>query len=346
MKQAVAYFFVFLIQSFALAAEPIEIRLASNLPDNSRMARDFKEWSAKVEERTGRRISFRFYFDGSQGDERDVIRKTKLGQLDGGIITSGGLAMIHSDFRALRAPLLFASDAEHDYVVEKCTADFKRISSTAGFELVLWNDMGWVYWYSRQPIANANGLRQVKMWQWTEDTAISALHRQLGVSGVPLGQVELLSALQSGKVDAYYGTPLQSVEMDWYTQTRYSTSVPVAYEPGALMISNRVWNRISPADRNVILSLGSTLQAELRRDIRKWNDDATSAMARRGVSVTQAESAFRSDLSEKAEVVYRTLSENAGSQTMYDLVKRHRSDYRRRHLSPGRDKEPFVPQSR
>ncbi|HNL70546.1 MAG TPA: TRAP transporter substrate-binding protein DctP, partial [Leptospiraceae bacterium] len=333
-------------QSFALAAEPIEIRLASNLPDNSRMARDFKEWSAKVEERTGRRISFRFYFDGSQGDERDVIRKTKLGQLDGGIITSGGLAMIHSDFRALRAPLFFASDAEHDYVVEKCTADFKRISSTAGFELVLWNDMGWVYWYSRQPIANANGLRQVKMWQWTEDTAISALHRQLGVSGVPLGQVELLSALQTGKVDAYYGTPLQSVEMDWYTQTRYSTSVPVAYEPGALMISNRVWNRISPADRNVILSLGSTLQAELRRDIRKWNDDATSAMARRGVSVTQAESAFRSDLSEKAEVVYRTLSENAGSQTMYDLVKRHRSDYRRRHLSPGRDKEPFVPQSR
>lgn len=254
--------------------------------------------------------------------------------------------MIHSDFRALRAPLLFASDAEHDYVLEKCTADFKRISNTAGFELLLWSDMGWVYWYSRQPIANANGLRQVKMWQWPEDAATSALHRQLGVNGVPLGQVELLSSLQTGKVDAYYGTPLQSVEMDWYTQIRYSTSVPIAYEPGALMISNRVWNRISPADRNVILSLGSTLQAELHRDIRKWNDDATSAMARRGVSVTQAESAFRSDLLEKAEVVYRSLSASGASSATYGLVKRHRSEYRRQHLLPGKDKEPFVPQSR
>lgn len=82
MKQVFALIVTFLIQSFALAAEPIEIRLASNVPASSRIARDFTEWGAKVEERTGRRIAFRFYFDGSQGDERDIIAKTKIGQLD------------------------------------------------------------------------------------------------------------------------------------------------------------------------------------------------------------------------------------------------------------------------
>ena len=65
------------------AAAEVEIRIASLAPAGSSWAKTMSDSSAVLERETAGRVRLKFYFSGSQGDERDVVRKMKLDQLDG-----------------------------------------------------------------------------------------------------------------------------------------------------------------------------------------------------------------------------------------------------------------------
>ena len=51
-------------------------------------------WKATLEKETEGRLKLRFYPGGSQGDERDFVRKMRAGQVDGASITTLGLGQL------------------------------------------------------------------------------------------------------------------------------------------------------------------------------------------------------------------------------------------------------------
>src|SRR5262245_22241044 len=91
--------FLLLLSSSARADSVI--RIATLAPEGSSWMRLFHEWQKHVEDRTSGRVKIKFYAGGVQGDEKDVLRKIRLGQLQGAAVTAIGLASIDPEVRAL-----------------------------------------------------------------------------------------------------------------------------------------------------------------------------------------------------------------------------------------------------
>ena len=87
----------------ALTILAVTLKIATLAPEGSAWMNLFHKWQAKVEQRSEGRIKVKFYSGGVMGDEKDVIRKMKAGQLSGAAITGIGLAMINPEVRALEA---------------------------------------------------------------------------------------------------------------------------------------------------------------------------------------------------------------------------------------------------
>ncbi len=57
--------------------------------------------AVEIDERTSGRVKFKFYGGGVQGNDKQVLRKMRIGQLHGGAFTSNGLAELQKDTPAL-----------------------------------------------------------------------------------------------------------------------------------------------------------------------------------------------------------------------------------------------------
>src|SRR6478735_542324 len=86
-----------------LSAPPLRaqtvIKIATLAPEGSSWMRLLRSWASAVDTRTEGRVKVRLYGGGSQGDERDVLRKIRLAQLSGAAVTGIGLSAIAPEVR-------------------------------------------------------------------------------------------------------------------------------------------------------------------------------------------------------------------------------------------------------
>ena len=156
---------------------------------------------AEIKDKTAGRVTLKYYEGGQQGDERDFVRKIKLGQLDGAAITSIGLAMIDESIRVLELPMLFQSAEEVDYVADKMWPYFQKKFEKKGFKLNDRGEVGWVYFMSKNKVESLADLKGQKLWMWGDDQLVGAMFKKLGLNGVPLGVPEVDAGLTSGKIN-------------------------------------------------------------------------------------------------------------------------------------------------
>ncbi len=84
-----------------------QIKLAVLVPEGTTWGNSLKKLSREVDTATAGGVSFKVYYGGVSGDEPDVLRKVRIGQLHGGIFTGKTLGDIHGDVRAMEVPFTF-----------------------------------------------------------------------------------------------------------------------------------------------------------------------------------------------------------------------------------------------
>ena len=100
------------------------------------------------------------------GDEVDVVRKMRIGQLHAAALTVGGLSEIDEAFAVFATPLMFESDDELQHVLARLGPEFERRLEAKGFVLVHWGHAGWVHLFSKKPIRQVADLKQQKLFVW------------------------------------------------------------------------------------------------------------------------------------------------------------------------------------
>jgi TRAP-type transport system periplasmic protein len=318
--------------AFALAspahADSTELRIATLAPAGSPWMGVLDKAAAEVKQKTGDRITLKYYEGGQQGDERDFVRKIKLGQLDGAAVTSIGLSMIEESIRVLELPMMFESAEELDYVADKMWPYFQKKFEKKGFRLNDRGEVGWIYFMSKDKVESVANLKGQKVWQWGDDQIVGAMYKKLGVNGIPLGVPEVDSALTSGRVTACYGSPVAAVALQWYTKVKYMTSMPMSYAIGATVVSLEALKKISDEDKKVIETIGKASAKKLRKTIRKANEDAKKTMTKKGVSVVQSPAAMVEEFKTNAASVQADLTGKVYSKEELEMVIKHRDAFR------------------
>ena len=91
-------------------AKTLVIKLATLAPEGSAWIKAFHDIDAEVREKTENQVSFKFYPGGILGgDEKDMLRKIYIGQINGAALTSAGLSAIYSEMDVFQIPFLFKS---------------------------------------------------------------------------------------------------------------------------------------------------------------------------------------------------------------------------------------------
>ncbi len=309
-------------------AENVEIRIATLAPDGSSWMKILTKGATEIATKTEKRASIKYYAGGVQGDERDVVRKINLGQLDGGAMTSVGLSMIDESIRVLELPRLYASTEEMDYVADKMWPYFQAKFEKKGFRLQDRGDVGWIYLMSKDELKSSSDLKSAKIWMWGDDSIVRAMYKKLGISGVPLGVPEVEPALTTGRITACYGSPLAAVALQWNTKIKYITSMPMSYGIAATVVKIDVLKKLSADDAALVAKITKGMQKVLRKQIRKDNESAKKQMERKGVKVSETPADMITTFDKAAADVWKELTGKMFTKAELEMVLKHRDDYR------------------
>ena len=122
---------LFCAAALSLSAGPLAaqtLKIATIAPESSSWMRDMRAAAKVIEEHTDGRVRFKFYGGGVQGNDKQVQRKMRTGQLHGGAFTSGGLNQFQADAVEMK---LFASDQLDAHAHEPGPALFRDFIARA-----------------------------------------------------------------------------------------------------------------------------------------------------------------------------------------------------------------------
>jgi TRAP-type C4-dicarboxylate transport system substrate-binding protein len=310
------------------AAENVELRIATLAPSGSPWMAVLDKSAAEIKEKTAGRVTIKYFEGGQQGDERDFVRKIKLGQLDGAAVTAIGLSMIDESIRVLELPMMFQSVEEVDYVADKMWPYFQKKFEEKGFKLNDRGEVGWAYFLSKNKVESLGDLKGQKLWMWGDDQLVGAMFKKLGLNGVPLGVPEVDASLTSGRITACYGSPVAAVALQWYTKIKFMTSMPMSFAIGATVVSVEAMKKLTPEDAKAVEDIGKAASKKLRKVIRKANDDAKATMIKKGVTVVNTPPAMVDEFTKNAAEVQKQLIGKVYEQSALDMVIKFRDEYR------------------
>jgi len=309
-------------------AENVELRIATLAPSGSPWMQTLEKAAAEIKEKTGGRVTMKYFEGGQQGDERDFVSKIKLGQLDGAAVTAVGLSMIDESIRVLELPMMFQDQAEVDCVADKMWPYFQKKFEAKKFRLADRGEVGWIYFMSKGKVEKVADLKSQKLWQWGDDQIVTSMYKKLGLNGVPLGVPEVDAGLTSGRITAAYGSPIAAVALQWYTKVKFMTSMPMTFAMGATVMSQDAIKKISPEDLKTIETIAKAAQKKLRKVIRKSNEDAKATMQRKGVQIVTTPPAMIADFTKAAAEVSAELAGKVYSKEELATVTKHRDECR------------------
>ncbi len=279
-----------LLLSFVLVAPisraaTVNVKLASLAPEGSIWDDAVKEMGAEWQDDTDGRVRLRVYAGGVAGDEPDVVRKMRIGQLHAAVLTVNGLADIDEAFLVFTIPLFFDSYEELYFVLDRLSPVLQERLEAKGYKLLHWGHAGWVHLFASRELRTLEDLKRAKMFVTAGDEEGLQLWKNNGYRPVPLATTDILTGLQTGMVDVIPSPPLAALLLQWYRQAPYMLDLGVAPLVGGTVISARSWQRIGVADQQALLAAASRTEERLETEVPEQDTAAIAEMKKRGLTV-------------------------------------------------------------
>ncbi|MBI2083974.1 MAG: TRAP transporter substrate-binding protein DctP [Deltaproteobacteria bacterium] len=295
-----------LLMSSVVWSQTTEIKLATIAPAGSSWDKITTKMNEELKTKSGGKLSFKIYPGGTQGDEKDVVRKMRIKQIHAGGFTGNGLGQIAPQIRVLELPFLYKTPQEIDYVTGKMGSQMEAVLSKGNPPVVLlgWAEAGFVYIYSNKPIKKLTDLKGTKVWQWEGDPLAAATFASLGVAPVPLAITDVMTALSTNMIEAVYVPPLGCLALQWCSKVKYMTDLPVVNSMGALVMLQSEYNKLSPDQQKILREVTAKYTREIVDQTRKDNLQAVEETKRLGVQIVSVDEKDRQEIMDAAKKVW------------------------------------------
>jgi TRAP-type C4-dicarboxylate transport system substrate-binding protein len=253
------------------------VRIATLAPRDTDLTRGFVRIDRGLREATGDSWGIQLYPSGIAGDEKDVIRKMRVGQMDGSIVTATGLSQIVREVTVLNSPGVISSYEELERVQKAMNKEWGETFDKNGFKLVAWGEAGQLRYFSKIPIHRPADLKTVRPWVWPESHVMREIYRAVGANGVPLGVPEVYGALQTGMIDSVISSALAFVALQWHAKLNHATNQTHGVLVGGMIMNKQKWEGI-PDD--VRATLEDQIKKNTEGDAKSVREDDKKAFAK------------------------------------------------------------------
>jgi TRAP-type C4-dicarboxylate transport system substrate-binding protein len=312
----------------AQAAEK-SLRMGSLVPKNSLYHRQLLEVAEAWRAAQGPGAKFLVYPDGSQGGEAEMARRMRIGQLQGALLSVVGLREIEPSIAALQTmPLLFRSWEEVDHVREKMRPAMEKKFFDKGFVVLAWGDAGWVRFFSKEAALRPDDYKRMKFFAWGSEPDQQAIMKSLGYTPVPLETTDILPAIQTGMINVVPSTPYFALATQVYNTAPHMLDINWAPIVGALVVTRKAWDDMSPATQQVVRAAGEKAGAQIRTKARQEVDEAVDAMKKRGLTVHTPNAEQMKEWQDLADKLYPRIRGTMVPAETFDEVMSHLKTYR------------------
>jgi len=263
------------------------------------------------------------------GDDQAVLRKIRAGQLNGAVLTAGGLTQTYGDIQLYNLPMAFDSLDEVDYVRERMDASLFEGLRQKGYVGFGFAEVGFAYAMSKNQVRTLDEIRAQKVWVPEGDPGSELAVSAFGVSPIPLSIADVLGGLQTGLINGVAVPPIAAIALQWHTQLDYALDVPLLYVYGLLVVQNRRFDKLDAADQKIMFDVMSAAVGEVNARSRVDHERAVEVLAAQGIewsSPAQGQVGEWRRISELAE--QRLIDEGVLTQEKVDTLRKLVAEYR------------------
>ena len=226
------------------------IKLATVLPRGTSTHQTLLEMAAKWR---GAGVASTLYTDAVMGGEAETVRRMRIDQIQGAVLSVAGLMEVDHSVTALQLmPMMFRSLDEVEYVRERLRPLLEKRLEEKGFVVLFWADAGWVRFFTKKPVLHPDDLRKQKVFALTSDSGQSDLMKAAGFQPVPLEYTDTLTGLQTGLIDAVPTAPFYALAGQFYLPAPYMLEINYAPLVGGLVVTRKAWDALPAAARDAM----------------------------------------------------------------------------------------------
>ena len=310
-------------------AQAMRFKIATLSPEGSVWMEKMQEGAAELARRTNNRVQIKYYPGGVMGDDKAVMRKIRIGQLQGGAFVSGSLSQFYPDNQIYSLPLFFRSFKEIDYVRKHLDKKIIDGFEKGGFVIFGIAEGGFAYVMSTVPIHTVEDMRRQKVWIPDNDSMILETVKAFDITPIPLSIADVRAGLQTGLINTVTTPPIGALALQWHTQINYLMDEPFLYIYGVLAVDREVFKKISPNDQQIFRNIMGKVFKDLDRRNREDNIKAMEALHKQGITfIKPSPDAFKKWFQDASEVPRRLVETGRLSQEMVDTLESLLREYR------------------
>ena len=283
MRQTVFALLAALLLLVGHSSQAATFKVATLSPDGSFWMKTMREAGKEVAAATDDRVKFKWYPGGVMGDDKAVLRKMRVGQLQGAALPMGELLSFYPDSQAYGIPFLFNSYEEVDYVRSQLDASLIAGFAEGGMEVLGIAEGGFGYFLTNAPVRVPTDLQQQKVWVPQNDVVSARLAQSIGVTPIPLTLPDVLPSLQTGLIDTVAVSPIGAIALQWHTRVDYLTDIPLMYFCGVMSLSGKSFSKLSAEDQGIVREVFGKAFELIEARNRSDNVKAFDALMNQGV---------------------------------------------------------------
>ncbi len=242
----------------------------------------------EVERATQKRFICKQFPAAALGGEREMIEAIQLGTLDLLNTSTGPVGNFVPEVKIVDIPFLF-KDYDHARKVLDGPIGQDLLTKFPGKGLIAlaWTENGFRHMTNNKreigKPADAAGLKMRTM----ENKVHMDGYKTFGILPTPMSFAELFGALQQGAVDGQENPiPVILASKFWQVQ-KYLSMTGHVYSPALILLSPKVWNKLSDADKVVFTNAAKLATAAQRKRVNDDENNGLAILEKEGMKITR-----------------------------------------------------------
>jgi TRAP-type C4-dicarboxylate transport system substrate-binding protein len=287
-------------------ADTVRIKMGTLAPSGSTWHLLLKEMGQKWSEATGGEVKLIIYAGGVSGNEGDMVKKMRIGQLQAAALSTIGLHDITPEPQALDIPGLVDSWEMLDRVRQAVGPQINSALEAKGYTVIGWSEVGFIRFFSTKKFSSlADMQKNAKIWCFEGDPASVDAWRAAGFHPVVTSSTDIVPSLQTGLIDTVPMAPLYGFTSRIFERAKYMADVPWAVFSGAMIVRKDTWDRIPADKRPRLLEIAREYAKKISLEVRRLDASALANMKQQGLEVVKLDRGPFDDAARKAHTVIR-----------------------------------------
>jgi TRAP-type C4-dicarboxylate transport system substrate-binding protein len=146
----------------------------------------------------------------------------------------------------------------------------------------------------------------------------------------------VVTSLQTGLIDAVYTSALGCIALQWFTRVSYMTDLPVSHAQGAVIVSRKAFDSLSPSSQGIVKELSKKYFTQLALETSKEDAASIQVLKGKGIQLVSLSAAETAGFDTVGKAVREKLVGQLYSQEVLDSVLQAVNDFRARTPAPAR----------